>query len=394
MGGIARRATEIKDVRSQGLPLVVIDGGDFAPEYNKLGEIKFETLVESFLQMKYDAMSIGEREMLMQNDRYDAWAMLRASGIPVATLNLTYKGKRVRERPIIIDRGGVKVGLFGLFMGDNFPAGAGKEWGIEDTERVAEEALSYTEKNADLTVVMLSGEMSQARNLVKKHIGMDVVIVSHRSMESPQTLQLNNSLLVSAGTEGKYLGRVDASRAHGKWIFRGQFVALDKNISMDPVLTATYARYQERIEQFVKKSAGQVKEDLEQRFSPVYTANECQTCHGNVYDKWIATPHAHALDTLVEKDEQYNPECVGCHTTDYMKGGFISLETTPQYAGVQCVSCHGRMEGHIDVHSGKKEASEGEITKRPKVTQDTCLKCHTPERDNNFNFEVDKKEVH
>jgi hypothetical protein len=46
------------------------------------------------------------------------------------------------------------------------------------------------------------------------------------------------------------------------------------------------------------------------------------------------------------------------------------------------------------VHSGKKEASEGEITKRPKVTQDTCLKCHTPERDNNFNFEVDKKEVH
>ncbi len=394
MGGIARRATEIKNARSQGLPLVVVDGGDFAPEYNELGEIKFETLVESFLHMKYDAVSIGEREMLMQNDKYDAWAMLHTSGIPVATINLTYKGKRVRERPIIIDRGGVKVGLFSLFMGDRIPPVVGKEWAIEDTGRVAEEALSYTEKNADLTVVMLSGEMSQARNLVKKHKGMDIVIISHRSIESPQTLQLNNSLLVSAGTEGKYLGRVDASRDHGKWTFRGQFVALDKSISMDPVLTATYARYQERVEQFVKKRAGHIKEDLGERFSPVHTATECQTCHGNVYDEWITTPHAHALDTLVESGEQYNPECVVCHTTGYMKGGFISLETTPQHAGVQCVSCHGRMEGHIDVHSGKREESEAGTAKWPKVTQEACLKCHTPERDSEFDFEKDKKEVH
>jgi 2',3'-cyclic-nucleotide 2'-phosphodiesterase (5'-nucleotidase family) len=394
MGGIARRATAIKDVRNQGVPLAVIDGGGFAPEYDSLGEIKFETLVESFLKMKYDALSIGEREMLMQSDKYDAWTVLRASGIPLATLNLTYKGKRVRDRPIIIDRGGVKVGLFGLFLGDRIPAGAGKEWGIEDTERVVKEALSYTKRNADLTIVMLSGEMSQVRKLVEEHTGMDVVIISHRSIESPQTLQINNSLLVSAGDRGKYLGRVDASRANGKWTFRGQFVALDKHIPKDQVLEAIYARYQDRVARFVKESAGQVKEQLEERFPPVHTANECQTCHGNVYDEWITTPHAHAMDTLVEGAEHYNPECVVCHTTGYMKGGFISLDTTPQYAGVQCVSCHGRMEGHIDVYSGKREASEGEIEKTAKVTQDICLRCHTPERDNNFNFEMDKKEVH
>jgi 2',3'-cyclic-nucleotide 2'-phosphodiesterase (5'-nucleotidase family) len=374
--------------------LVLIDGGEFAPEYSELGQMKFETLVESFLQMKYDAISIGEREILMQNEEYDAWAVLNSSGIPVATLNIAYKGKRVRERPIIIDRGGVKVGLFSLLMGDHMPAGAGKDWEIREPEMVVDAALSYTKRNADLTVAMLHGEISQVREFVKKHKGMDIVIVSHKSIESPQTVQLDNSLLVSAGTQGKYLGRVDTYKSNGKWIFDAQLIALNKHVPKDPVLTATYARYQERVEQFVKKSARQVKEDLEGRFPPVHTATACQTCHGNIYDEWIKTSHAHALDTLVNRNEHYNPECAVCHTTGYMEGGFISLETTPQYAGVQCVSCHGRMEGHIDLYSGKREGLEANTAKWPKVTQDTCLKCHTPERDSNFNFERDKGEVH
>ena len=374
--------------------MVLVDGGEFAPEYSELGQIKFETLVESFLQMKYDAMSIGEREILMQNEEYDAWAVLNSSGIPVATLNIAYKGKRVRERPIIIDRGGVKVGLFSLLMGDHMPAGEGLGWEIREPEMVVDAALSYTKRNADLTVAMLHGEISQVREFVKKHKGMDIVIVSHKSIESPQTVQLNNSLLVSAGTQGKYLGRVDTYKSNGKWIFDAQLIALNKHVPKDPVLTATYARYHERVEQFVKKSARQIKEDLEGRFPPVHTATACQTCHGNIYDEWIKTPHAHALDTLVNRNEHYNPECAVCHTTGYMEGGFISLETTPQYAGVQCVSCHGRMEGHIDLYSGKREGSEANTAKLPKVTQETCLKCHTPERDSDFDFEKDKKEVH
>jgi len=394
MGGIARRATEINDVRSQGVPSIVIDGGEFAPEYSRLGEIKFETLVESFHHMKYDAVSLGEREILMQDSRYDAWNVLMSSGIPVATLNLTYKGKRLRGQPVIIDRGGIKIALFGLFMADHLPAGVVKEWGMTDTARMVEDALSYTEKNADISIVMFSGEVSKARELVKKHPGIDVAIVSHRSMQSPLILQLNNSLLISAGNNGKYLGRVDGCEKDGKWTFRGKFVVLDRSIPKDPVLKAIYGKYQERVKRFVKTSAGQVKEDLETKFSAVHTANECQSCHGNVYNEWMSTSHAHAMDSLVERAEHYNPECVGCHTTGYMKGGFLSFDTTPQYAGVQCVSCHGWMEGHIDVHSGKQESPEGKIAKIPKLTQDTCLKCHTPERDDDFNFERDKREVH
>jgi len=394
MGGIARRASEIKNVRSRGLPLVVVDGGEFAPEYNGLGEIKFETLVESFGHMKYDALSLGEREIRMHNDKYDAWNVLSSSKVPVATLNVTYKGKRLRERPTIIERGGLRIGLFGLFTGNVLHSGAGKEWVIEDAAMAAEEALAYTKENADVTVVMLSGKTAQAHRLVRSYRGIDVVIVTHSSIPSPQILRYNDSLLISAGTRGKYLGRVDACRKDGKWNFSGRFVVLDDKIPKDPVLQATYSKYQARVEQFVKKEAVQGKRNPAKDFSPVHAATECRTCHGNVYRGWLATPHAHALETLVGRNEQYNPECVGCHTTGYRKGGFVSFETTPQYKGVQCVSCHGPMKGHIELHSGRQETSEVEAMKGAEVTKYTCMGCHTPERDDDFDFERDKKEVH
>ena len=86
---------------------MVVDAGGFASLYDQQGEIKFEMLLESVRQMKYDAISIGEREILMHRDTYNVWEQLKASGIPIVTLNIAFKGKRLRRKPLIIRRGGV-----------------------------------------------------------------------------------------------------------------------------------------------------------------------------------------------------------------------------------------------------------------------------------------------
>ena len=92
----------------------------------------------------------------------------------------------------------------------------------------------------------------------------------------------------------------------------------------------------------------------------------------------------------------YNPFCSHCQqneqsvTTYYLKGGFISLEKTPDYAGIQCTQCHGRMNGYIEFHSGTSQIPDAS----PSVKKNICLLCHTPERDHDFNFERDKKKIH
>ncbi len=394
MGGIARRATSINNIREQGIQTILLDGGEFASELSELGRIKFETLLESFLQLQYDAISFGEREMLMQNEGYDACGVLNSSGIPIITLNILHKGKRFRENPLIIDRGGIKVGIFGLLLKHNIPGVLRKDWVIEDPEKVIEGALSFSRNNADFVVAILHGDVSLVRDFVKKHGGMDIVIVSGNTGEDPSHLKIDNCLLVSAGKRGRYLGRIDASFYNRKWQFNDQTVALDKYVPKDPMLTATYEGFQERVKWMTRKGAKKIEGEVRARFSSLLCSVTCMTCHGDIYDAWDKTAHAHAIDSLISKNEQYNPECVACHTTGYLEGGFVSMETTPQYAGVQCVSCHGRMEGHIGLHSGMKAQLQADAATGAEVIKDICVKCHTVERDDDFDFERDKKKVH
>lgn len=368
----------------------MVDGGSCAPEYDRQGEIKFEVLLESFRQMKYDAISIGEREILMHRDTYNVWEKLKASGIPIVTLNVAYRGKKLRDKPLIIRRGGIRVGVFSLFISGDIPQSARRDWTIEDPEKVIDAALAYTRKNADFVVAMLHGDLSQVHKFVSKHNGMDIVILSYSSMRLMKPEKINGSLLINTENQGKYLGRVDASLSGEMWRFDPQLIALDRTVPGDPLVTETYARYLERVAQLSEELTEKHEEELTNKFTPVLRATDCRSCHTDIYNQWAKTPHAHAIDSLKKKNEHHNPECITCHVTSYLTGGFMSWEKTPEYAGVQCTQCHGRMDGHITFHSGQSTQRDAP----PQVTQDICLQCHTPDQDDDFDFERDKKLVH
>jgi hypothetical protein len=95
--------------------------------------------------------------------------------------------------------------------------------------------------------------------------------------------------------------------------------------------------------------------------------------------------------SLINKNQDYNPECLPCHAVGYREGGFISVSRTPEYGGVQCISCHGDMEEHMNYHEGLLDE---EATGPQEVTEAVCLYCHTDQRDGDFVFERDKKQVH
>ncbi len=82
----------------------------------------------------------------------------------------------------------------------------------------------------------------------------------------------------------------------------------------------------------------------------------CRVCHLNEAKSWEQTKmskvyellkpgaaaeakKAHKLDP--NKDYTKDSTCLGCHTTGYGKGGFTSIEATPDLAGVTCEACHG-----------------------------------------------------
>jgi hypothetical protein len=368
----------------------VVDAGGFAPLYNQQGEIKFEMVLKSFRQMRYDALGIGTSEMLMQRDDYNAVQKLKAAQVPLATLNIAFQGKRLRSKPLIIRRGGMRIGVVSFFIGGHIPEVAKKYWAIDDPDKTAEAALAYTRKKADLVVAMLHGDMSQVSEFTQKHKGIDIVILSHCLAQLETAVEINGSILLCAGSEGKFLGKVDVSRTGESWSFTNEIIPLDRTVPRDPLLIKTYEEYLVRVAQLAVDITEKHEDTLAAQFPPVVQATECQSCHTDIYNTWAKTPHAHAIESLTEKNEHQNPECIVCHTTYYLKGGFVSLKKTPEYAGIQCAQCHGRMDGHIEFHSGTSQKEDAP----PPVNQDLCLQCHTPTLDGDFDFERDKKLVH
>ena len=81
-----------------------------------------------------------------------------------------------------------------------------------------------------------------------------------------------------------------------------------------------------------------------------YTGDSvCKQCHPDQTDQWLTTAHAEAFESLKERSQDYNPECIPCHTTGFgYTGGFIRPDLTSEMEGVQCEMCHGAGAEHAE----------------------------------------------
>jgi len=247
MGGMARRATKINQVRDAGTPVMVLEGGGFTGPEDELRSLKFKTMLLGFQQMKYDAIAIGIPEILMLADGHQAWETLQASGLPVTTLNLRFNGQVVTEKPLIVERDGVRAAVFSLFLGEEIPESLAPSWHVEEADRVIKGAIPYAEKNADFTIAMLYGTREQVDQFVARHKGMDIVIDAMNRQPAFKPMRLNDTLVLSAGDGGRYLGRVDARFVDGRWAFEAGLVSLTRSVKEDEKLMEIHQSYLKRM---------------------------------------------------------------------------------------------------------------------------------------------------
>ena len=111
----------------------------------------------------------------------------------------------------------------------------------------------------------------------------------------------------------------------------------------------------------------------------------CAKCHQKQYESWKMTTHAHAFTTLVRKKQSFNSECLPCHVTSNVSENSperkrnLLLTLPPQLQAVGCEVCHG---------PGKKHISAPETYIPRRIPQPSvCLRCHTPKRDSDFDYE-------
>jgi 2',3'-cyclic-nucleotide 2'-phosphodiesterase (5'-nucleotidase family) len=115
----------------------------------------------------------------------------------------------------------------------------------------------------------------------------------------------------------------------------------------------------------------------------------CEDCHDDATKFWKQTVHSHAWETLVQRGQQLDYDCIGCHVTAWGQPGGATLAINEALRDVGCETCHG--PGSIHVEKGGKERPFAVVRNPPKEL--CATQCHTREHSDTFQYEAYLRDI-
>jgi hypothetical protein len=160
-------------------------------------------------------------------------------------------------------------------------------------------------------------------------------------------------------------------------------VRIDKQLACAlPVQTSVLAYNRAAGEANVKAAAGTPPPAAPKGAATYVGGETCDDCHGDAVAFWKTTRHAHAWETLEERGQQFDFDCIGCHVTGWDQPGGSNLAHNDTLRDVQCETCHG--PGSIHVAKGGEEKPLA-VHRMP--DEKLCAtQCHTKEHSDTFDL--------
>ncbi len=227
LGGIARRATLIEQIRKENANTLLLDAGDIfqgTPYFNYFGgEVEFKMMSK----LKYDAATVGNHDF--DNGTKGLDIQLPHAKFDFIISNYDFKntvldGKTMAYK--VYNKNGIKIGVFGLGIQldglvdpNNF-----KETKYLDPVEIAQEMSNKlkNEFHCDLIICLSHLGYYYKRNpknisdlnLAKQTKNIDLIIGGHTHTFLPKptivkNIDNENMLINQVGKWGIYLGRID-----------------------------------------------------------------------------------------------------------------------------------------------------------------------------------------
>ena len=221
LGGLDRTATLIKAIRAERGEdkVLLLDGGDtWQGSYSSL-KTQGADMVAAMKALQPDAM-VGHWEFTFGKDRVEE--LIGEMGYPFLGSNCfdTEWEERVFESTAYFERGGVSVAV----IGQHFPYTPianpshmveGWSFGIrpEEIQKNIDEAR---DNGAEIVVLLSHNGFDVDQKLASELTGLDVILTGHTHDAVPEAIRIGKTLVLSSGSHGKYLGRVDLKVENGQ----------------------------------------------------------------------------------------------------------------------------------------------------------------------------------
>jgi len=221
LGGLDRTATLIKAIRAERGDdnVLLLDGGDtWQGSYTSL-KTQGADMVSAMKRLKPDAM-VGHWEFTFGKDRVEE--LIEEMGYPFLGGNVfdTEWDEQVFESTAFFERGGVNVAV----IGQHFPYTPianprhmveGWSFGIRP-DQIQANVDAARDAGAEIIVLLSHNGFDVDQKIAATITGIDVILTGHTHDAIPQAIRIKDTLLLSSGSHGKYLGRVDLKVETGR----------------------------------------------------------------------------------------------------------------------------------------------------------------------------------
>ncbi len=234
LGGLDRTATLVKAIRANRGDdnVLLLDGGDtWQGSYTSL-KTNGQDMVDCMKLLKPDAM-VGHWEFTFGSDRVEE--IVEDMGYPFLASNIfdTEWDEPVFEHTAFYEKGGHKVAVIGQAMPYTpiaNPRWMFPEWSFGIRPDVLQTNVNAARKaGAEIVVLLSHNGFDVDQKLARVVSGIDVILTGHTHDAVPEAIEIDSTLVLSSGSHGKYLGRVDLEVKNGK--------VVDHNSTLIPVLS-------------------------------------------------------------------------------------------------------------------------------------------------------------
>ncbi len=436
LGGLARRWNFLQSLKARGWPTIVpLDLGDIFDEPKHRGPqatLKYQTSMDALKLMGYSAVAVGQFETASPTliDVLGAWALNYEPPVLLAANLIDKEVNALDKVHSGVLGGNGKVGVIAI-IGPTVAKTVPAQGPVEDNKEPpalfaatpqvlpAELKKLQDKYRPELLVLLYQGTVEEARSCAGHFPQLNVILCQSRESEpSDRAERVGDTLIISVGHKGRFVGVVGAYRTKNPkqpFDLRYQLAALGEEYETpkgkektNPVMELMEKYAREVKESNYLAQYGQRKHPLQVAFpEATYVGSaRCGECHERAYEVWKKSGHAHAYHSLETATRpglrQYDGECVVCHVVGFgHQGGFTDEKATAKLKDVGCESCHGPGSLHANGNKSPKMLAEmnpfkerpGETpedkTRRLNLLDQSCQQCH--DQDNDVHWDFNKK---
>jgi 5'-nucleotidase len=266
-GGLARVATLKKQLAAPGKTVVLTLAGDFLSPSVASSIFQGSQMIDALNAAGLDIATLGNHEfdfgpeVLREKMKAAKWQFVVSNVLDTAT------GRPIGGAvPYLVRQyGDLKVGYLGLVLtGEEIARDRLKGVTLIDPVKATEKYLPVLKKEGATVIVALTHlDYADDRRLAERFPEIDVIIGGHEHF--PITSMVNRTLISKAGSDARFVGRMDLDRPSPKEPVERYFelVPITDALAEDPETAKVVASYEQQLDKALDVRVGSTRTPLD-----------------------------------------------------------------------------------------------------------------------------------